>query len=248
MKVYMTMRYVLTAMALAICSVQVTQPAVQKIKKVSKPDDGEMWTVFISKMNGQSRGKLVSSSSFKRNTDGFRPDKLHFDFGSDNKTANQIEIYKGKGDVFRTDALFHQEIIQPFPQQKNLTLTLTEDGAVIGLPKPKSTIPDRENKLITVYVPDGTWTVISGELLTPDRMKDMNTAEPFILDRISNVTQNENNLLKVYTQRPASIAAKKAGDTEYKITILEELPKIIKSGALEIDANGSAKPRPAQNR
>lgn len=241
MKAHVAMRYALAAMALAICSVQVTQPAIQKIKRVSKQvDDGQIWTVFIYKMNGANKGDLVSSSSFKRNTDGFRPDKLHFDFGQNNNIANQIEIYKGKGELFRDEDFVHQQTIQPFPQQRNLSLTLTKDGTVIGLPKPKSTIPVRENKPIKVSVPDGSWTVISGELLTADRMQDMHAAEPFILDRINNVKKGKNHTLKVYTERPASIAAKKAGVTTYVVTILEDLPDIIKSGALEINENGYA--------
>lgn len=235
------MRYALTAMVLAICSVQVTQPAIQKIKRVSKQvDDGQMWTVFIYKMDGSNKGDLVSSSSFKRNTDGFRPDKLHFDFGQNNNIANQIEIYKGKGELFRDEDFVHQEIIQPFTPQKTLSLTLTANGTVIGLPKPKSTIPVRENKPIRVSVPDGSWTVISGELLTADRMEDMITAEPFILDRINNVKKGKNHTLKVYTERPASIAVKKEGDTTYVVTILKDLPKIINDGVLVIDEDGYA--------
>ncbi len=130
MKVKMTMRYALAAMALAICSVQVTQPAIQKIKKVSKPAENQKnriakeWTVSIYQWDGRNKIDLVSRSTFKRDTDGFLTNKLYFDFGENNNIANQIVITDNKN---IDQGFVCQRIVYPFEHVENLTLSFDKD-------------------------------------------------------------------------------------------------------------------------
>ena len=211
----MVIKHTITLAVFAVCCVQAVP---QKLKKVSKPDDGKQWTVTIYEVENPGenepadasdrQGKRISQSKFRKDTDGRFTNKLRFDFS--NTSRNKV-VYGPKGQECKV-------IVAEFDPVEDLTAVLNPNCTIdfnppvsIALskwysvsllsesPLSKSEL-SKHTQSIKVMVPETsneTWSIASGDL-TQRKLNDKR--KKYTLDEISGTAAEINTKqLRIYT-------------------------------------------------
>lgn len=224
--------------ALSLCCIQTMSPAKQSVR-ASKQDSLDEREVTVKILGSAGAKKPISSSIFKRDTDGFAK-KLHFDFtkgipdrGGDGNINKILVVYTDKPTEEFSISVAQKDV------PKGSEIKIGSNTIEIDLSKVKKTQTEEKIIIAKVQPASGTWRIITGNndlkkerakifaesaslssgIDVAERINRVYAGYPEILDDIS--CNHPNCLIQIYENKPTRIYAAQNGNNGY-VTLLTQ--------------------------